>query len=49
MLKTILINQIRIMTALQRLDYKLQTDAIVLDLSIGIEESTALLKKEIKE
>ena len=49
MLKTILMNQIRIMTALQRLDYKLQTEEIIQDLGQGIEESTTLLKKDIEE
>jgi hypothetical protein len=44
MLKTILMNQIRIMSALQRLDYKLNTTKIVYDLGQGINESIELLK-----
>ena len=49
MLKTILMNQIRIMSALQRLDYKLYTTAIVFDLGEGINESMELLQEEVKE
>lgn len=44
----ILINQIKIMGALQKLNYGIYTSDIVFDLGEGIDESVKLLEEEKK-
>ena len=45
--KLILINQLRIMSALQRIDYIIHLDKIIEDLSSGIKETQRMLEKEL--
>lgn len=42
---TILMNQLRIMTALQRLNYSMHTEQIIEDLGIGIKDTQKILNE----
>lgn len=42
---TILMNQLRIMTALQRLNYSMRTEQIIEDLGIGIKDTQKILNE----
>ena len=47
--KQILMNQLSIMTALQRFDYKLQKEVIIEDLGQRIEETQKLFSEDLEE
>lgn len=47
--KTILMNQLRIMSALQRLDYSMNTEQIIGDLGVGIQDTQKLLQEDINK
>lgn len=46
---TILMNQLRIMSALQRLNYPMHTDQIIEDLEIGIKDTQKILKEDMNK
>ena len=46
---TILMNQLRIMTALQRLNYSMHTEQIIEDLGIGIKDTQKILNEDMNK
>ncbi len=46
---TILMNQLRIMSALQRLNYTMHTEQIIQDLGQGIKDTQKILNEDINK
>lgn len=46
---TILMNQLRIMSALQRLNYSMHTEQIIQDLGQGIKDTQKILNEDINK